>query len=136
MSQIRTIKLAPVPLGFTLIELMIVITIMTIALTLVGPSLFKVYDKSKVRSDLLSLKDSTQKIAYKAFINDRAIELKASGNTISFFYQDEKLVINSLSYDYIAFPEQSIVFSNFGFADTQELKVMVDSQVQIFELKD
>lgn len=118
--------------GFTLIELMIVVAIMSTALALIGPTLFKSYEKAQYRTDIVELKDTLRKISYKAFINGRKVTLELKGKDMTFMYMDSSSKPIKHSFEHISFEHQNIVFSEFGFAKPSQLRVKTSAEaVQI-----
>jgi prepilin-type N-terminal cleavage/methylation domain-containing protein len=108
--------------GFTLIELMVVLAIMSVAFALVAPNILKTYDKVKGKAEVVELMDIIKKISYKAFINGRSVEINLTNSTIYYQYNDSKNELNK-TFNYLTFPEQNFKISQAGFAEQNELLV-------------
>lgn len=122
------------PQGFTLIELMIVVAIMGIGLSLVGPNLFKAYQSVQYQTDIKGLHLLLQQVSYKSFINDRAVLLRFNGSTLSYGYDDTEGKLFRIDYEHIRFPEQVVRFSETGFANQAELLVDVGGSQRLVSL--
>jgi len=109
--------------GFTLIELMVVLAIMSTLFALIGPNLIKVYEKAKFQSELVELRESLRKISYKAFINGRAVAVYLNSNSMRYQYLDSDKKALVKQFNYIAFPEQNIKVSSTGFTDKLQILV-------------
>ena len=70
--------------GFTLIELMVVMAIMSVAFSLIGPNLMKVYEKAKYQSESIELREILKRISNKAFLNGRAVSLEFFENQMQY----------------------------------------------------
>ncbi len=109
--------------AFTLIELMIVIAIMSIALTLVGPNLFKSYQKAQYQTDMIKLRENMKAISRKAFLNNRAVKLQFSTNKIQYQYLDSNKPLVVKIFEHITFPAQTVLISSSGFIDKFDITI-------------
>lgn len=116
--------------GFTLIELMIVLAIVGSAIALVGPNLFKAYDNTQRRAEQKDLDDLLQAISYKAFINNRAVEIRFSDNTIRYGYQDTNKRI-TLTFEWLTFPNQQIRVSEYGYPNSLGVRIVAQGEETI-----
>ncbi|REL32623.1 type II secretion system protein [Thalassotalea euphylliae] len=121
--------------GFTLIELMVVMSIVAITYSLVGPNLFKSFDRTNFYADKKDTMELLKAISYKAFINSQPIEVTFSDRKISYGYknQGERLEV---IYEHIRFPRQQLVFSSAGFPDINDLKLNFQGKTTIVNLDD
>lgn len=124
--------------GFTLIELIVVISIVAISYSLVGPNLFKNLDKTNFYAEKKDIQELFKTLGNRAFINSQPVEVVLSGKTITYGYQ-HKEERKKLHYSYLEFPRQKIVFSASGFPDSNHFtisyqdkftKVVLDDYVQ------
>lgn len=126
----------PLARGFTLIELMIVVVIISSVITLVGPNLFKAYEKAQYRTDLVELKDIVRQISYKAFINGRQVSLVLSGKTMHYQYADSPQKTKK-NFEFIDFGEpQEVMFSEFGFTNVDRIFVKTSNDNTVIDLQE
>jgi len=121
--------------GFTLIELVVVLAIMTTAYSLVGPSIIKSLDKVKAQSEVKELKEILKKISYKAFVNGREVQVNFSGKSIQYSYkvlQSENLPLrlNKKSFEQLTFPPQTLNYTSAGFTDLSDLNINMLGVIQ------
>jgi len=111
--------------AFTLIELMIVMAIMAIAMAIIGPNTYKVYQKAKFQSNYVELRELLKSISYKAFINDKAVVIELAQDRIKYGYksnvQSQKMIEHT--FKYLSFPTQSIEINRSGFATAANISV-------------
>lgn len=108
--------------GFTLIELIVVMSIVAISYSLVGPNLFKSLDKTNFYAEKKGTQELFKTLGNRAFINSQPVEVVLSGKTITYGYQ-HKEERKKLQYSYIEFPRQKVVFSASGFPDSKYITV-------------
>jgi prepilin-type N-terminal cleavage/methylation domain-containing protein len=108
--------------GFTLIELMVVLAIMSIAFAIIGPNIMKTYDKVKGKSEVVELLDILNNISYKAFINGRPVRINLVNQSIHYQYIDNSKVIEK-NFNYLTFPVQSFNISRAGFLEQETIIV-------------
>jgi len=65
--------------GFTLIELMIVMSIVALLMTMVGPLAINTVEKANAKQEMLTMKNWLKKISYRAFATGNQYQLKLSG---------------------------------------------------------
>lgn len=121
--------------GFTLIELIIVMSIMTIVLSLVGPLTLKMIDKAQAQSELISLKNSIKKVSYIAFASATQHSFKLERKDISVFKSGTKQ--KQTRFDYLDFPSQVITFNSRGYPSPETLEVRLLNQnerINLFKL--
>jgi len=111
--------------GFSLIELLIVITLMGVALALVGPMTIDFIDKSQARNEHLKLNRWIKKQSYDHFIQNKSSTFYFNGKAI--YYSD--VIVDSDSenlsilttFKYLFFQPQYIHFNQHGFSSTKYL---------------
>jgi len=109
--------------GFTLIELMVVLAILSTALTLIGPNLFKSYQKAKYQTDIINLRENLKAISRKAFLNNRKVKIEFMNNKIHYQYLSSNKPMLEKSFKNITFPQQSLLVSSAGFIN--QLQVII-----------
>lgn len=75
--------------GFTLIELLIVMTIVGLSVSMVGPSLYKQYEKARANQQIQKVELTFKYLAELAFYNYRPIEVETNGREIKAYFVGE-----------------------------------------------
>jgi prepilin-type N-terminal cleavage/methylation domain-containing protein len=119
--------------GFTLIELMVVLAIISVAYSLVGPNLFNTYKKMQGQAELKEFKNTLNKISYKSFINAREVVLQLNDRSVKYRYIDEPKFI-TMTMEYVSFPKQEIIFSSAGFTNISSFSIEVNEQLSNISL--
>ena len=71
-----------VPKGFSLIELLVVLMIMTLVMSLVGPSIDKVYTQHMAQQEVRLLKQYMRDLAVYAYTNHEDVEITLTNNRV------------------------------------------------------
>lgn len=110
--------------GFTLIELMIVMTITGLLMGLVGPMTIHQLERSQAKSELLNLKRQLKNASIKAFFSGKALRYDFDGKTLIISELDKAATLESkvVEFNYLFFERQKILFNSKGFVDTLQLK--------------
>jgi prepilin-type N-terminal cleavage/methylation domain-containing protein len=140
--------------GFTLIELMIVMSIVALLMSLVGPLTIKSYEKAKAVEESLSFKNWVIANSYRSFATGREGEftLKKSSATFSLQTQDgytKRLAVDQLdddnsllelsgvneadvlsiaNYEFLSFEPQKIRVNSYGIFMTSGVKILVSGK--------
>ena len=72
--------------GFTLIELIIVLSIVSLLLSVVAPISVKAVDKSAARTELLTTRNWIKSIAFQSFVESRSYQLELKDDML-YLYQ-------------------------------------------------
>ncbi|MFT5755304.1 MAG: prepilin-type N-terminal cleavage/methylation domain-containing protein [Alteromonadaceae bacterium] len=83
--------------GFTLIELMIVMSIVALLMSLVGPLTIKSYEKVKAKEEVSTLKNWIKGNSYRSFATAKQGIMALSQNTITFRFADDD--VNTINRD-------------------------------------
>lgn len=73
--------------GFTLIELLIVMLLVGLSASLVGPSLYQQYDKTRLMQQRQKVEFSLKYLAQVAFYNQKVIEVSFNGSEVTAQYK-------------------------------------------------
>jgi prepilin-type N-terminal cleavage/methylation domain-containing protein len=125
----------PLRSGFTLIELIIVMSIMTIILSIVGPLSLKMIDKAQAQSEYIQLKNELRKISYLAFASASVHELTFENKQVTLTKGLENKRI--YYFEYLTFAPQSIVFNSHGYPYPEALSLSFlkkNEEVNLFKL--
>lgn len=115
--------------GFTLVELLVVMTISMIAIGLVGGLSVDGYTKFQAKSEFMQLKDLILKVNMESFVKEKSIDIT---------FSDKKVEINSAGntptiyvFDYLSFPKTSVSFSKKGFPNNESVLVNIRGRSRI-----
>lgn len=121
--------------GFTLVELLIVMAIMSLILSIVGPLTVKIVDKTQAQSEFISLKNAVNKVSYKAFASATPYVLTFDNRTLNLESKNSTPSIHR--FEYISFPQQVITFNSRGYPSPESLNVSMqgrDETINLFKL--
>ncbi|WP_409424574.1 type II secretion system protein [Pseudoalteromonas sp. RW-H-Ap-1] len=109
--------------GFTLIEVMVVMTIIALLTGLVGPLAINSLDKAQAKSEILTLKNRLRKISYRAYILQSSAEVTFKGKEITISYNGSDIQPITITNEVLFFNEQVLYFNNYGFVQPLELNL-------------
>jgi prepilin-type N-terminal cleavage/methylation domain-containing protein len=102
--------------GFTLIELMIVMSIVAILMGLVGPLAINSLEKAQAKQEMLTVKNWLRKVSYRAFSTGQHHIVKFSGKNITLFIKNqEDNLIENKNLESLFFQPQQLVYNIKGF---------------------
>lgn len=113
--------------GFTLIELLITLIILSMSLSLVGPSLFEAYKKIKIQQEVNILDSAIAKVSKASLFTNGAV-LLADGKSVYFFLPTKKIKNKIHQFESLSFPEQYIVFNSHGYTFSDKLVYTSDEE--------
>jgi len=123
-------------LGFTLVEMLIVMTIVGSLLSLVGPLAIDSLYKAQARSEILGMKNWLKYQSQRAFISGNNIHIQLKG-------KQAELVLSSLpnspevkQFEYLFFQPQDIHFSQHGVSRTRQVTASIAELEINIELED
>jgi len=118
--------------GFTLIELMVVMSIVALLLTMVGPLAINAVDKANAKQEMLTMKNWLRKISYRAFATGNAYQLKLAGKKAELFAIESEMEqsdeIQQLSplithtFESLFFQPQILTYNKNGFVSPTQLQ--------------
>jgi len=136
--------------GFTLIELMIVMSIVALLMGLVGPLTIKSYEKAKAVEESLSFKNWVIANSYRSFATGREGTFILNKSTATFSLQtqdgykkreafdqldedtllelsevDEDNILAISNYEFLSFEPQEITVNSYGIFMTSEVRILV-----------
>lgn len=116
--------------GFTLIELMVVMTIVALLVGLVGPFSVEQLGKAQAKAERLNLEKELLAVSQRAFLSDQNLKVKVNGKLLSVFSTStiEPKKIYEKTYDYIFFQPQEVTFLSSGFVVTKTLQGVYKNQ--------
>ena len=107
----------PRNIGFTLIELMIVLSIVALILTMVGPFALNIIDKAQAKQERLSIENWLSKVSALSFYSGQTYKVEFNGNAVSLFSTQKEQTIEKVSFDSLFFQPQTLVFNSKGNAN-------------------
>lgn len=100
--------------AFTLIELLITMSIAALLMALVGPLTMNQIDSSNSRAEVEKLKDVIRSVSTKAFSSGNSIEVNVEDDALSIRFN---ALNTKVEFTYISFPSQTIFFNSNGYPD-------------------
>jgi len=106
--------------GFTLIELMIVMSIVALLMTMVGPMAINSVEKANAKQEMLTMKNWFRKISYRAFATGNSYQLKLTGKKAELFLinknnEQPQKAISTKTLESLFFKPQLLTYSAKGF---------------------
>ncbi|HCV02406.1 MAG: hypothetical protein CMK63_10305 [Pseudoalteromonadaceae bacterium] len=121
--------------GFTLIELIIVLSIVSLLLSVVAPISVKAVDKSAARTELLETRNWIKSIAFQSFIESRAYRLELKDDTLSLYSLDEQEIIKTKKLESLRFEAQWVNFNKNGLTSPNEIQGYVRGEPLMISLQ-
>lgn len=110
--------LKKVQAGFTLIEIMVVMVLLALLMGTVGPMTINQLEKTKAKSDLLSLKSKLKAISAKAAIKNTGITAQFDGKEVTIVENGKE---SELIFEHVFFKRQTLAFNKNGFVFPDKL---------------
>ena len=123
-------------IGFTLVELIIVMLLISFTLGLVGPLTIRSIDRAAAKTELLTLKKRVKHAGNMAFWLGRPVTLKFIGHQVSYYGLENSSTEHSYNFDYLFFQPQEVIFSAKGISDSAQLKVQFKGEDQVVDIQD
>jgi type II secretory pathway pseudopilin PulG len=121
--------------GITLIELMIVISLMMVVVALVGPLTFKMVDKAKAQSEFIELENTLKRISFQSFASATPYQVQFEQQRVVVLKNHQK--ISQSHFDYLVFTPQQIEFNSRGYPFPEQLTIDLrfkHTQLNLFKL--
>lgn len=98
--------------GFSLIELMIVIVLMSLLAAIVAPLTFRQLDRAKAKTEYLVFRNTLKSLSAKAFTQGLSYEIKMAGNSYT-----ARSVLGQRVYqlEYLTLPNKSFSINRNGY---------------------
>jgi len=118
--------------GFTLVELLVVLTILGLLLGLVGPLAVDRIEKAKSQEEWLVLERTVTGLAFRAFAEGRPVELTGEGTQLTWHMGEEERVMpfEKLFFD----PRQELRINRSGVASPATLTLRQAGRERRLEL--
>lgn len=120
-------------MGFTLVEMLIVVAIVGLVASLVAPFSARVLERAKAQQEWLTAQRVVDRLAIEAFLSGRPITVTADGAALAWFIHG--VSHGEQRYDYIFFdPGQRVVINESGFADAEQITLHENKQQRHLDL--
>lgn len=120
-------------LGATLLELLVVITIMTTLIGLVGGTMVESVDKAAAQTELISVYSLLKVAGTRAFSSGNPVTLKFDGSDVGILAGDD--LLPRIVFEHLQFSEQMVRFNRNGMIDGLDLDVRVHGSKRTLDLR-
>ncbi|PHI38625.1 hypothetical protein CBQ28_03660 [Pseudoalteromonas sp. GCY] len=110
-------------LGFTLVEVMVVMVIITALAGLVGPFTIDAINKNERRAELSSLNNLLKKSGYRAYLTQSLHLVTFENNKLTIIDERNSRPWREVVFKYLTFPTQTLHINKNGFISPSELSV-------------
>lgn len=107
--------------GFTLIELMVVMVIMSLLISVVGPLSVRSLDKAEAKQEMLGLKNLLVKVSERSFYHNKKHILHFNGKSLKLFSADSDEALLTKSFTSLFFFPVTIEYNQNGFVKQKML---------------
>ena len=107
--------------GFTLIELIIVLSIVSLLLSVVAPISIKAVDKTEAKTELLNTTKWIKNIGFQAFIKQQSYSLELYGNTLNLYKIPSNELVKTKELASLNFTQQRVNFNANGFVTPAQI---------------
>lgn len=108
--------------GFTLIELIIVLSIVSLLLAVVAPISIKAVDKTEAKTELLNTTKWIKNIGFQAFIEQQNYALALNGNTLNLYKKPSNELVKTKTLASLSFTQQWVNFNANGFVTPEHIE--------------
>ncbi|MFC4656857.1 Tfp pilus assembly protein FimT/FimU [Rheinheimera marina] len=119
--------------GFTLIELMIVIMLLGLVMSLVGPLTMQQVDSARARSEQESLQRWLRQQSFEAYTRQQAVQLSFDGKGVYAYDADGRRILLK-QFSYLFFTPQHVELNVNGFPEPVRLQLTRLEQQQDLDL--
>lgn len=123
------------PKGFTLIELMVVIALMTTILALVAPMGLNMVDKARGQTEFIQLQTLLKKYSHSSFLTASTVEIAILETSIIMSHPSYPSV--QTNFDYLMFIDEdsTLTFNRNGLPSKRKINVQVGGTVKSINLE-
>jgi prepilin-type N-terminal cleavage/methylation domain-containing protein len=100
--------------GFTLVELLVVMTIVGLLLSMVGPLAISSLEKAQAKQELLSIKHWLSKLSARSYYSATEHYLVFNGHGVNLFLMNKNEPIIKQKFKYLFFQPQQLFFNSKG----------------------
>ncbi|WP_026972297.1 pilus assembly FimT family protein [Aliagarivorans marinus] len=111
--------------GFSLIELLVVLSLMGLGAALIGPATLNQVARANAQAELNRFENQIRLMSQRAFSRSGGIVLDMHNNQITFQDVLTRSTISSQSFEYIGFPQQqSITLNRNGYPSPERATIV------------
>lgn len=111
------------PRGFTLIEILLVVLLMSVLITLVAPLGVQQVEKARAQSEWLTLDREIGRLSLDAFLRSDFVTLAAAGKQLA--WETDSGDQGIIEFEQLFFsPAQQVTINPNGIADQSEIQVL------------
>ncbi|MBQ4860831.1 prepilin-type N-terminal cleavage/methylation domain-containing protein [Pseudoalteromonas sp. MMG013] len=119
--------------GFSLMELLIVMTIMGLLMSIVAPLSLSAISKSEARVELQETKNWLRVLRNKAFLTQTEYKIQVARNN-AILIESESVKLNK-TFEHLNFEPVVIKINSFGIATPSTIMALNDEQVMSIQLR-
>ena len=120
MSSLKQVR------GFSLIELLIVLSIMMTLLGLVGGNVIESVERTRAQAEVVSFFELLKKCGVSAFASGQSLSVVLDGNRVTI--EPSTGQVREVIYEYLDFEDYQMTFFRNGLPDTVNLTVNVSGK--------
>lgn len=117
--------------GFSLIELIIVLVIISIFVSLIGPEVIFMVDRSKLNSEIVKVQSIIKTIKVKSFCQKKTFNIEVENQFLIIKDQKNKK-INELMFKKLFFKKNSLVINPNGWVNADFLEYGFNGEKKIY----
>lgn len=124
--------------GFSLIELIVVMAIVTVLLALTGGVVQKNISQQKRIVELERLKQTINHLSYRVFYGEAIDSFRLQNNvmTITYHSAKESEKLEQIVFDNIVFVPTDFSFSNLGIVSPNQFSILVNNGTKSYPIGD
>lgn len=128
-------KLKNTPLGFTMIELLIVMAIVSSLMALVGPLVIDSYEKAQAKVEMQQLNNYISRLSYGAFADGQAKVIRLEGKQATIFNDSDEQPSREFLFEHLFFQPQEIYLNTNGFTVTRTVDVQIRGKTRVLTIE-
>ena len=134
MNKLAKLSLIKQQKAFTLLELTIVISIVFILISLVGPMTINSFEKTEAKIEFKTLKNWLKSVSYQSYIQGTELQLTLDGKQAKLTNQNE--TVKEHTFNYLFFQPQKVVFNDKGFVYEAKIEMTFKGKPTFINLQE
>ncbi|WP_199611262.1 type II secretion system protein [Flocculibacter collagenilyticus] len=125
-------------LGFTMVELLTVLSLMIFLMSLIGPLSVSTFEKAKAKKELLLLKDILKETGKMSYLTGKKYQLLLNKSSIHIKRLESQILtdIGKIDFENITFESQVILYDKYGHSDIANINVFFRHEELKLRLQD